>query len=609
MQTRWSNLDEIKNEVSSIEQNHTTCGPTVMYHNNNVYVCDKEGHTLYIGESGTGKSRRGTYPTIRGIQRCGESFVVIDPKGELFRHTGCYVNKYSKVYVIDFRNFSGSYNPLREPYDYYKDGDKDTAIRIIEEIASSIFILSKDSEQFWVESAKSLFIGVAIALMEIADTPDQVTIASIYNFVAQGEIRYAMSNYLKEFVDMLPQNSPSAMMLQSYVTTCAETKAGIRSTFLEGISIFARSEGLMKMLSGNDLNIHSLKGDEPIAVYIIIPDETPIFNRLAAILLSQLTRHFLQIAENKFNGKLPCRMHLLLEELGSIGRAIPNLPHLMSAARSRNVKLYLVLQAFSQLDDIYGLSNATTIISNINTTIAFRSNNWKTLVELSQRCGETDRNLGDRISREPLITPAQLGAMEVGQALVIISGKLKFITWLPDYTEMFDGDDWELPLFNGIKQNENVAPLFDIKNYVANKKREKMENELGIFPSKNNATSASASMSSPKFITAKDIDLLIKDVDKKLKEMDEEESRKKSDEKQKAYEFTITDCNNNVTKIARMLSLITNESFLKIAQELEKPPYTVTIQTKSDFEIVERGLKQLGAAFSFKKRSINHDET
>lgn len=598
MQTRWSNLDEIRNEVSSIEQNNTTCGPAVMYHNNNVYVCDKEGHTLYIGESGTGKSRRGTYPTIRGIQRCGESFVVIDPKGELFRHTGCYADKYSKVYVIDFRNFSGSYNPLREPYDYYKDGDKDTAIRIIEEIASSIFILSKDSEQFWVESAKSLFIGVAIALIEIADTPDQVTIASIYNFVAQGEIRYAMSNYIKEFVDMLPQNSPSAMMLQSYVTTCAETKAGIRSTFLEGISIFARSEGLMKMLSGNDLNIHSLKGDESIAVYIIIPDETPIFNRLAAILVSQITRHFLQIAENKFEGRLPCRLHLLLEELGNIGKSIPNLPHLMSAARSRNIRIYLVLQSFSQLDNIYGISDATTIVSNISITIAFRTNHWKTLVELSQKCGETDRNLGDRISREPLITPSQLGAMETGQALVMISGRTKFITWLPDYTEMFDCSDWKMPTCDR-KQNYIDVPAFDIKKYVADKKKEKMEKELG--------RSSNTPVSKPKIpsfgaLSEKDIDSMMKDIEEELRKMDEQEELEKKNMDKKPFIFTITDCNNNLQKIARMLSFVINKSFMKIAIDLEELPYKVAVDTKHDFETVERGLKELGATFSVKKK-------
>ena len=37
---------------------------------------------------------------------------------------------------------------------------------------------------------------------------------------------------------------------------------------------------------------------------------------------------------------------------------------------------------------------------------------------------------------EPLITESQLAALENRQALVMIKGRIKFITWLPDFTEM-----------------------------------------------------------------------------------------------------------------------------------------------------------------------------
>src|SRR5699024_7471806 len=135
-------------------------------------------------------------------------------------------------------------------------------------------------------------------------------------------------------------------------------------------------------------------------------------------LVSQLMNHYVRIAEQKYAGKLPIRVNVLLEELGNIGRAITNLPHLMSAGRSRNIRVEFVLQSISQLVDIYGESNATTIMSNCDVRIAFRVNHWDTLTELSRICGEREINCEGHVSREPLITQSQLAAMETGQALV-----------------------------------------------------------------------------------------------------------------------------------------------------------------------------------------------
>ncbi len=86
----------------------------------------------------------------------------------------------------------------------------------------------------------------------------------------------------------------------------------------------------------------------------------------------------------------------------------------------------------SQLVDIYGESRSTTIVSNCDVKIAFRVNHWETLTELSKFV-EREVVCDGHISREPLITQSQLAAMETGQALVFISGRIKFVTWIPDF--------------------------------------------------------------------------------------------------------------------------------------------------------------------------------
>ena len=72
--------------------------------------------------------------------------------------------------------------------------------------------------------------------------------------------------------------------------------------------------------------------------------------------------------------------------------------------------------------------------------------------------------------KEPLITQSQLAAMETGQALVIVSGRLKFITWLPDFTEMSIS---RMKAANRSKAKKRIgkeAAYFNVQKYVRERK-------------------------------------------------------------------------------------------------------------------------------------------
>ena len=40
-----------------------------------------------------------------------------------------------------------------------------------------------------------------------------------------------------------------------------------------------------------------IQGDKPVIIYVILPDETPIYEDLAGVLISQLMNHYIYIAE------------------------------------------------------------------------------------------------------------------------------------------------------------------------------------------------------------------------------------------------------------------------------------------------------------------------
>lgn len=470
---RWAKPSEIKRILHS-DTDKSYAGPVLFCKNGRHWKYTLEGHSIFLGVSGAGKSRRGTIPMIRSFIEAEESYVVVDPKGEINSATAPYLSRRYNTHVIDFRNIFASecVNVLAAPAELYKTDDpvkKQVALEMIDDLAHTLYTVRGKADPFWPESARSVFIGVVYALLEYAGL-DEINMASVYQFIAKGEERNGLNTFLKDFLSLIPTSSISSLLLQSYANTANDTRAGIRSVFLEGLSMFARSEGLISMTSSDDLHINQLDGETPTAIYIILPDESPIYDSICTVLIGQLMGHYIRLAQDRYNGRLPRRVNFLVEEAGNVGR-IGSLGHLMSAGRSRNVRCQLVLQNYSQLDTLYGTAEASTIRSNADVLISFRTNHWDTLAELSRKCGERTVENNGHLAQEPLITPSQLAAMQTGQALVMISGATKFISWIPDYTEIFDCSKPAPPRRQPVCRRKATS-TFDLKEFVKYHKRQ-----------------------------------------------------------------------------------------------------------------------------------------
>lgn len=612
---RWSTDAEIKSTLRCFTKDKRAAGPVLYRHNGALYVYDKEGHMVILGVSGSGKSRRCTMAMTRAFIESGESFLVIDPKGEIYYETAGAMGDRYDTHVIDFRHIYNSehWNPLKAPYELFTSGDmakKQVALEMIDELAHSLYPVSDKGDPFWPESARSVFVAVVLALFEHAPA-DQVTMASVYQTIAKGEERLGVGTVLKEFVSNLPTNSVAAMLLQSYVSTASDTRAGIRSTFLEGISMFARSEGLIQMLGTDDLHINQLDGMKSTGIFVILPDERPIFDRLAGILCSQIMSHYIRLAQDKYGGKLPLRLNVCLEELGNIGGAISTLPHLMSAGRSRNVRVQCVLQSLSQLIDIYGPSNATTILSNADVMVAFRTNHWDTLTELSRKCGERDVDNGTHTFREPLITQSQLSAMETGQALVMLSGRTKFITWLPDYKDMFDFSNWTPPKERLPKKNSPVT-TFDISECTKKIRQNKMEEVIGTnhrpsglpgFFNQSTETGASPIEDSPKNANELDIDSMLARIDAKIAELETEEGRENKAENI-PYDVIVKHCGGHVHEVAREISAVCSIPMTYVEKKLNEGTAKFHLSTKKAAEDVRAKIISLGGTVIIRKATV-----
>ena len=600
---RWNTVNEIKRRFRETTDSTAGAGPVVYVENGRKYSDDSESHIAVIGRTGTGKSQCCSLPFMREILQKGESLIMLDPKGESYKKNACYIPVNYQVFCIDFRNPRKSptkWNPLSTPYRLFcsKDpDDNDIASSMLSELWNGVYPYDGHSDRFWTDAAANYAKGLSYGLFEEVEKP-YINLDSVAVMMEQSEMRMGMNNVLKTFYDHLPHNSLAKRNLATYVTAPGETRASIHSVAASGLEVFSRSKGLMEMLSQDTLNIMEINVDRPFALIIITPDETDVYDALSGLLISQVSQHLIRVAQDR-GGQLPIRVNIILEELGSVGRSIPNLPNLMVASRSRNMRLMLVLQSNAQLEDVYGKSKAETINSCIGITIGFSTNSWGTLNEWAQRCGERYMEKDGHMLKEPLITASQLAAMPIGTALILVDSQYKFVARIPFYNELYDNSDWKAPqcrLKSGKKRVK--TKLFDFKDLIGTILKKQMdalssdsEHKFQV-PAPPRAAMPTGNSKNEHRV---DVSNLFSKIDAKIAELEAaEDAEREKKEADKKYHVLIVDANGNRAKIAKLITDVTGERLGSAAMKLMHYPVDLAFNTKSEAMTFARNVISAG---------------
>lgn len=484
---RLTDPKNIEKKFIPISSDSSSGGPVIYCENGKNYIDRSEAHIMVVGNTGMGKTQCGSLPFVRNSIIAEESFMVIGPKGEIYDKTRCFAEKSHNILCVDFRNPRKSpvyWNPLSfitKLYYSNNQEEQDQASSFLDDFAESIQKYDKD-DQFWASASSELLKGIVYTLLELSNDMGQVNMSNVCMMLHQFNEKIGINTYANEMVKYLSDDSIAKKHLMTYSNAPNDTRNSIFAVCSNSLKIFNQSRGLMKMICHDDIDIYNLDAaDKPLAIYIILPDETNTYDSLAAILISQLTTHFITLAQNKYNGKLPRRMNVILEEIGSLGGALTNLPNLLAAGRSRNIRLMLILQSTSQLEDIYGKSKAETIKSCIGITIGFSTNSWSTLKEWEERLGvRSVEQLNGTFAMEPVITASQLAAMPPLTALVMIGARCKYIATFPLYDDMYDNSNWVPPTNSKVRAVEcDYIAKFSIVDYIKSQKDIKRKELFG----------------------------------------------------------------------------------------------------------------------------------
>lgn len=455
---RLSTINEImecsqKINISSHEFSHS--GLPLYVDNDNLFIDDSEAHTLIIGSTGSGKTRRLILPLANIVARSGESMLVADPKGEVYENCKDCLNRLGyKTHVINLRSpdKSDSWNPLGLPYRYYKSGDEDRAVELISDLASNIFISQSHMDPFWENSAADFFIGLVLLLFEDAHE-DQINFNSVFAL--------SQSNKLQKYVASKGSQSAAYISLSGTVFAPSATKASIISTFSQKMKIFVTQKSLSYMLSFDSFDISAL-ADYKCAVFIILQDEKSLYYPLVSAFIKQCYESLISKAYSNIMGFLPNRVNFILDEFANI-TPIKDIGNIISASRSRNIRLFLVVQGISQLEAQYGVNVSQTIKSNCTNWIFLICKELSVLREISELCGYTKDDFGNE---KPLISKMQLQRLKLGEMLVLKDRMCPFITKLPDicqyrrWTNVANAVDKNAPIETGTKE----INIFSIEN-------------------------------------------------------------------------------------------------------------------------------------------------
>ncbi len=541
--SRWAKEKEMKEDkgivhIKASDKNIEGAGIPIINNGTDLWVDNGEYHTLIIGTTGSGKSECVVKPQVNVLAKKGESMIVTDPKGELYKYCGSYLKEQGyNIIVLNFRDplDGNAWNPLTAPYQNYINGNRDKATELLDDIATNILVDPKNKEAaFWERSAADYFCGLALGLFKDAKE-SEVNLNSINVMSTIGEERFAASHYINEYFNLKGADSSEYIFASNTINAPNETKGGILSTFRQKIRIFSSREKLSEMLSYSDFDMRSI-GEKKTAVFLIIHDEKTTYHSLLTVFLKQCYETLIDVAK-QHGGKLPIRTNFILDEFANMP-PLSDVDSMVSAARSRAIRFTFIIQNFSQLDDVYGKEVAQTIKGNCNNWIYLISTEMAALEEISKMCGEVKSKEKDKTASTPLVTITDLQKMKLFQAIIIRSRMAPFKTQLePDFKM-----NW------GIERKEMDFPhrelkkidTFDIKNYVSEEKRKQMmeNNNTNMQPSFNPFMSM-PSMGFNPFgsmpvnnkpngnLTSEEIDRMIADIDKKLAELDEEEAKEK----------------------------------------------------------------------------------
>ncbi len=473
-------------------------------------------HSLIIGATGSGKTTTFINPMIQLLAStaAGSSMIMTDPKGELFDlHSGYLVSRGYKVLLLDLRDTysSSRWNPLDGIWDMYQDyveagkgikfhkddmskypdlkrmdGEAESGKPWVEwrgrayadlthcqddvsvtrqqyydemyedlnDLISVICPIENEKDPVWEKGARSIIMATCLAMLEDSEderlgmTKDKFNFFNINKALTNSEDEFAT---LKEYFEGRNKLSQAYTLSRQVMSAADTTLSSYMSITFDKLNMF-NDRGLCGLTSATDVQAEKF-ADQPTALFMKIPDEKDTRHGLAAVFILCMYKALIKVASAREDLSLPRNVYFILDEFGNMPK-IEKFDKMITVGRSRKIWFNMVVQSYSQLNNVYGEKVADIVKSNCGMKMFIGSNDIGTCEEFSKLCGNmtvrtnsTSSNVGSKAGEmnissqtqvRPLIYPSELQMLNnkesTGNAIIVTFGNFPLRTqYTPSY--------------------------------------------------------------------------------------------------------------------------------------------------------------------------------
>lgn len=328
------------------------------YKNKYVRLPLKENyHSCIVGGSGSGKTSTVLLDTLLCNFATGKNTFTcfaIDIKGELYRKSTFAFSE--NVLVVDPTDRSTFGWDVY--YRLHNNPSDDLIIEAIEEIAQALIISTNPKDSFFVENARSMFIGLLVYYFKQGES----FIDSV-NKILESEIKSLISEIIKD-------SEPSDLCYKYLAKFAGKDAESVEDCMVElttGLSVFSKSDIRFCFRDNfQKASPHSFSEDK--SVFLAIPEHMlESYKAIMRLCTVQTLKGLERRSEEEEKPIL-----LILDEFARLGR-MEGIFNALATLRSKKVMLMLAFQSLAQIEVNYSKDEARVLTDNCRLKIICES--------------------------------------------------------------------------------------------------------------------------------------------------------------------------------------------------------------------------------------------
>lgn len=526
---QFSTLEELQSQYIAVPATTSFYkgkgGFPISRYKDKIFVDDSPVNNLIIGTTRSGKGELYVLPAIDIYSRIQNlqdkpSIVATDPKGELSAASMKLLQERGyDVLVFDLLSFRGlSYNPLELVKNAYLQGDFSTAQLLANTLSFIMFHDPQAKDKTWQNWSISLTNALIFAILidackEAEEYEDPTEKEAIYHrinlysvsrlLIDLGQVDDDGRSQLDLYFRKRPLNDIARIQYAAVEAAQGKTKGNIYANTLSVLTKFTM-DNIAKMTARNTVDFEKIgfHSEKPTALFLVIPDYDFSNHFLVTMFVSQMYYVLAKKASMTPGGKCEREVVFILDEFGNIA-PIPDMSNLITVCLGRNIRFNLIIQAYSQINKLYGADDAKTIIGNCGNQIYLLTAEYETAQQFSKLIGDETitvksrdgdplslhKHFHEHIDGKPLLDPGRLMEFLPGESAVVRITKrtdrkgnkitpnpifnhdetiMKYrYEYLPDFAQNVSFNDLSLPcLHKDIVMDDNIheVHISDLKS-------------------------------------------------------------------------------------------------------------------------------------------------